>query len=60
MPTYWIVDGEAEAFEVWHPDDERGMLVDDRLVWHPDEAREPFELDVREFFAAVRSGGPLP
>jgi Uma2 family endonuclease len=60
VPTYWIMDGEAEAFEVWHPGDERGMLVDDRLVWRPDETREPFELDVREFFASVRSGGPLP
>jgi Uma2 family endonuclease len=60
VPTYWIMDGEAEAFEVWHPDDERGMLVDDRLVWRPDETHDPFELDVREFFASVRSGGPLP
>jgi Uma2 family endonuclease len=60
VPTYWIMDGEAEAFEVWHPGDERGMLVDDRLVWHPDETHKPFELDLHEFFASVRSGGPLP
>lgn len=60
VPTYWIIDGDAEAFEVWHPQDERAPLVDDRLVWQPSGAPAPFELNVREFFAAARDGGPLP
>ena len=59
VPAYWIIDGDAEAFEVWRPGDERAELVDDRLVWRPSDAAA-FELDVREFFASVRNAGPLP
>jgi len=53
VPEYWVVDGEAEAFEIWRPADDRAALVDDRVVWHPDGAAVPFELDVRRFFAEV-------
>lgn len=53
VPDYWVVDGDAEAFEVWHPADDRAMLADDKVIWHPDGAPVPFELDLREFFAAV-------
>jgi Uma2 family endonuclease len=60
VPEYWIIDGDAEVFDVWHPDDERPALIDDRLVWTPAGAPVPFELDVREFFASVRDDGPLP
>jgi Uma2 family endonuclease len=60
VPTYWVIDGDAEAFEVWRPGDERPALVDDRLVWRPSETSEPFELDVREFFTSARDAGPLP
>ena len=58
VPEYWVVDGEAEAFEVWHSGDERAALIDDRLVWHPDGAPQPFELDVRAFFASVADEEP--
>jgi len=50
---YWVVDGDAEAFEIWHPDDDRAVLIDDRLTWQPEGAPATFELDVRDFFAAV-------
>ncbi|MFI5230139.1 MAG: Uma2 family endonuclease [Gemmatimonadales bacterium] len=53
VPEYWVVDGEAEAFEIWHPGDERAALVDDRLVWQPSRDAPLFELDVRVFFAGV-------
>jgi Uma2 family endonuclease len=53
VPEYWVVDGEACAFEVWRPGDDRAALIDDRLLWHPPEAPEAFELDVRAFFTAV-------
>jgi Uma2 family endonuclease len=53
MPEYWVVDGEAQAFEVWHPGDDRAALIDDRLVWRPTAAPESFELDVRAFFASI-------
>jgi len=53
VSEYWIVDGDAEVFEVWHPSDERPAIVDERLVWLPTGASAPFELDVRAFFASV-------
>jgi Uma2 family endonuclease len=59
VPEYWIVDGDAEAFEIWHPRDERAALGDDRLVWSPDAASSAFELEVSSFFAAIADGAPL-
>jgi Uma2 family endonuclease len=53
VPNYWVVDGDAEAFEIWRPGDDRAALVDDRLVWLPERADTPFELDVRAFFESV-------
>lgn len=50
VPEYWIVDGGAEAFEVWHPNESRPAIQDERLTWHPEGAPEPLVLDVREFF----------
>jgi Uma2 family endonuclease len=54
VPEYWVVDGEAEAFEIWHPDDERAALVDDRFSWLPEGLVEPFIVDVIQFFDDVR------
>jgi Uma2 family endonuclease len=53
VPEYWVVDGAAEAFEVWRPGDERAALLDERLVWQSEVATEPFALDIRRFFADV-------
>lgn len=53
VPDYWVVDGEARAFECWRPGDERAMLVDDRLTWNPHDAAAPLQLDVASFFDAV-------
>jgi Uma2 family endonuclease len=60
VPEYWIMDADAESFEVWHPEDERAALIDERLVWLPVGAHDPFDLDVRGFFASVGDNGPLP
>ena len=59
VPEYWIIDGDAEAVEVWHPDDERAALVDERVLWQPHGATSAFELDVRALFAAVADDAPL-
>ena len=53
IPEYWIVDGDAAAFEIWRPDEERPTLVDDHLVWSPAGASEPLDIDVAAFFAGV-------
>jgi Uma2 family endonuclease len=59
VPDYWVVDGNAEAIEVWRPGEERATLVDDVLTWHPLGCREPFTLDVRAFFADLADNAPL-
>ena len=50
---YWVVDGDARVFEIWHPDDERAALIDERVVWRPRGSSAPFELHVADFFAGV-------
>ena len=59
VSDYWIIDGDAEVFEVWRPSDDRPAIVDERLTWLPTGAPEPFELDVREFFASVADGADV-
>jgi len=59
VSEYWIVDSDAGVLEVWHPDDERPAIVDERLVWSPAGAPVPFELDVAALFASVADGAPL-
>jgi Uma2 family endonuclease len=59
VPEYWVVDGDAEAFEIWHPHDERAVLADDRIVWLPQGSANAFELDVGAFFASVADDAPL-
>ncbi|HKV50998.1 MAG TPA: Uma2 family endonuclease, partial [Gemmatimonadaceae bacterium] len=51
VPEYWVIDGNAEAIEVWRPGDARAMLVDDVLTWRPAGSSEPFSLNVKAFFA---------
>ena len=59
VPDYWMIDGDAEVFEVWHPDDQRPAIIDERLAWLPVGATKAFDLDVREFFASVADGSPV-
>lgn len=58
VPEYWVLDGENEAFEVWHPDDEQAAIIDGRLTWRPEGCTAPFELDVRAFFGDIAAGAP--
>jgi Uma2 family endonuclease len=53
VPEYWIVDGDAELFEVWRPGDERPAVLDETLSWRATAAPEAFELDMRELFGSV-------
>lgn len=53
VPDYWVVDGEACAFECWRPGDERAMLVDDVLTWRPQGTSTSLQLDITAFFDAV-------
>lgn len=51
---YWIVDEDSRTIERWRPEDVRPEVQDVTLTWSPSDAHEPFVLDVRQFFAAVR------
>lgn len=59
VADYWVVDGDAEAFEIWHPSDERAALIDDRVTWTPSGASDLFDLDVKSFFAALADDAPI-
>lgn len=59
VPEYWVVDGTAGTFEVWHPHDSQAALIDTCLTWSPDGCTAPFELDVKAFFASIADGAPL-
>lgn len=58
VPDYWVLDGDAENIEVWHPRDEQAV-VSGRLTWNPEGCTTPFELDVAAFFAGIADGAPL-
>jgi Uma2 family endonuclease len=60
VAEYWVIDGDAEVFEIWHPGDERPAVVDERVVWRPEGAASGFELEVRRFFARMADQAPLP
>ena len=53
VPEYWIIDDRSQTVERWRPDDDRPEILADRVVWQPDAAREPFVLDLPEFFAEL-------
>jgi Uma2 family endonuclease len=53
VSDYWIVDGDAELFEIWRPAEDRPEIAIEQLRWLPEGATEPFALDVREFFGSL-------
>jgi Uma2 family endonuclease len=53
VPEYWIVDLEARLIERSTPASEAVDVLTERLVWHPDGAREPFSMDVEQYFRDV-------
>jgi Uma2 family endonuclease len=53
VPEYWVVDGEAETFEISRPGDLRPIVVRGEFNWHPEGAGEALVVNVREFFAEV-------
>jgi Uma2 family endonuclease len=50
VPEYWVADPEARIVERWTPDDERPLIIEERLVWQPAGAREPLAVDLPLLF----------
>jgi len=50
--TYWVVDVDAKAVEVWTPDAIFPAVERVQLTWHPAGATEPFRLALAGLFDA--------
>ena len=53
VPEYWVVVVRSGTVERWRPDDARPEILAEEFVWHPEGAREPFVLDLLDFFAEI-------
>lgn len=53
VPTYWIVDLDARAVEVWTPRAKNPLVETKRLTWQPIKAIAPLEIDLVAFFNKV-------
>jgi Uma2 family endonuclease len=53
--TYWVVDVEACAVEVWRPDDERPAIATEVLAWQLDDGAPELRIPLTELFAPPRA-----
>ncbi|UCG84879.1 MAG: Uma2 family endonuclease [Gemmatimonadota bacterium] len=53
VPTYWLIDPEDRAVEVWTPDSTLPRLDRDRVTWQPAGAPEPFAVALAELFRPI-------
>ncbi|HEX9280768.1 MAG TPA: Uma2 family endonuclease [Gemmatimonadales bacterium] len=53
VPTYWVVDAEAKAVEVWTPDARFPTVERERVTWEPEGAGQPFVLEMVELFKPI-------
>jgi len=50
IPTYWIVDLDAQEIEVWTPDDEMPRVERGCAVWRPEGAADALTVELDELF----------
>ena len=48
--TYWIVDLDFGAIEVWTPGREHPAVADRTVEWQPDPALPPLVIDLERYF----------
>jgi hypothetical protein len=53
LPTYWVVDGETHAVEVWTPEARFPAVERERVSWHPAGATAPLTIDLKELFQSI-------
>jgi Uma2 family endonuclease len=51
VETYWVVDADARAVEVWTPDADFPVVEDEVLRWQPVGATQALEISLAELFA---------
>ncbi len=50
IPTYWIVDADAQSVEVWTVEDRFPKVCTETVEWKPIDAGEPLVVDLAELF----------
>jgi Uma2 family endonuclease len=53
VATYWVVDPDGGAVEVWTPADTFPTIQRERVVWTPEGASEPLTLELTELFRPI-------
>ncbi len=53
VETYWVVDADRAAVEVWRPGDELPEIATRELSWRVTPAAPELRLDLRELFARL-------
>jgi len=53
VPTYWIVDPDEHAVEVWTPDSTLPRLEREQLSWNPAGAGQPFVVALSDLFRPI-------
>ena len=53
VPTFWVVDIDARAVEVWTPAAGAPIVETARLSWQPNAAIAPLEIDLVRFFSGL-------
>ncbi len=53
VPTYWVIDPDAHAVEVWTPDDTFPTVERERVTWQPTGTAEAFALELKELFKPI-------
>lgn len=50
MPTYWIVDADAQSVEVWTVDDRFPKVCSEIVEWRPAGADDPLVVALADLF----------
>jgi Uma2 family endonuclease len=53
VATYWVVDPDGRAVEVWTPADTFPTVQRERVVWTPEGASEPLTLELTDLFPPI-------
>jgi hypothetical protein len=48
--TYWVVDTDAGAVEVWAPEVAFPIIERERVTWRPPGAGEPLVIELADLF----------
>lgn len=53
VPLYWVVDGDAQAVEVWTPEVAFPSVERQRVAWRPADSSTPLTIELAELFRPI-------